>query len=148
MRITEGNLRRLIRNVIKESSTPNKQIANDKAIAILKNFIASLDQAYDNDTFDGAFDDLSGYKGDGTDLFIGINSMLTKLSYEFDSSCNSSIRGCFATQSPLGRYLFKMKMKIIYNADLKGPIHQNILLMKELVLKAIHQIEDGSLSIV
>ena len=146
MRISESKLRRLIRSVIKESSAPNNQLANDKVITILKNFIANLDQAYDNDTFDDAFDGFFGYKT--SDLFIGINSMLKRVSDEFDSLCDSSVRGCFATRSPLGRYLLNIKTKLLYDADLEGPIHQNILLIKELVLKAINQIKDGSLSIV
>jgi len=146
MRISENELRRVIRSVIKESIAPNNQLANDKVITILKDFITSLDQAYDNDTLDDAFDGFYGHKT--SDLFIGVNSMLTKVSDEFDSLCNPSVRGYFATQSPLGRYLLDIKMKIHYDMDLKGPIHQNILLIKHLVEKAIHQIEDGSLSIV
>jgi len=76
MRISEGKLRSLIRSVIKESSMMD-QSADDKAIVILESYLSQLDQAYDNDSLDSAFDAFFDQKT--SDYIIGFNYMMTKI---------------------------------------------------------------------
>lgn len=144
MRITENKLRRLIRRVIKESDVMDQSV-NDKVIAILEHYLSQLDQAYENDSLDDAFDAFYGHKT--SDYFIGFNYMMTNVSAVFESIADTSSNRYFATQSPLGRELVDIKYKIYDHMDQNGPMHMNILSIKHLIEEVMQKLKDGSLSL-
>lgn len=145
MRISEGKLRRLIRSIIKESSTMDHQSINDKVMSILEHYISQLDQAYENDSLDDAFDAFYGHKT--SDYIIGFNYMMTNIAAIFESIIGISSNRFFASSSPLGRELVDIKINIYNHMDQNGPIHMNISSIKHLVEEVIQKIEDGSLSL-
>ena len=144
MRISESKLRRLIRNVIKESSTMDQSV-HDKVMAILEHYISQLDQAYENDSLDDAFDAFYGHKT--SDYIIGFNYMLTNVAAIFESIIGISSNRFFASSSPLGRELVDIKYTIYNHMDQNGPMHMNISSIKHLVEEVIQKLKDGSLSL-
>ena len=150
MIITENRLRRLIQNIIKESSSMDQSI-NDiyrsSVIAILEHYISQLDQAHEKDfePLDNAFDAFYDHKT--SDYIIGFNYMMTKIADIFESIIGVSSNRFFASSSPLGRELLDIKMYIHYHMTKNGPVHMNILSIKNLVEEVLQKIKTKKLNL-
>ena len=157
MRITENRLRRLIRNVIKESNMMDRS-ENDQAIAILENYLSQLNHACNNNTLDGAFDNFGrgsktsnyyhGFSATVMDKMVDIFGSISS----FDSD-SPYLEENFENYSPLGRELSKIKRQILQvlrddKFHPRGPTRKIIPPIIFLIEEVIQKLKDGSLSIV
>ena len=155
MRITENRLRRLIRNVIKESNMMDRS-ENDQAIAILENYLSQLNHACNNNTLDGAFDNFNGKKT--ANYYHGFAVTVIKIVDIFGSISSFDknspyLEENFDNYSPLGRELSKIRRQIsqVLRDDKfhpRGPARKIIPPIIFLIEEVIQKLKDGSLCIV